>query len=122
LALLVSGFAATRALASVRGNNREAVLRNILIAMGLGVVFLVGIAFVWRQVQPAGSYTAIFFTMTGFHAFHVLAGMLLLGYAYRKAQQGAYTAENHWSLEGTVTFWHFVDLMWILYFVMLYII
>ncbi len=120
--LLLSALTASRVLAAIRRDDRESAQRNIALTLALGVAFLVGIAFVWRQVHPGGSYTAIFFTMTGFHAFHVLAGMLLFGYVFRKLQRGAYTSDNYWSAEATVIFWHFVDLMWLLYFVVLYII
>jgi len=121
LGLLLSGWTASRVLAASKNNNREGILRNIIVTLALGVVFLIGFGMVWRQVPGTGSYTAIFFTMTGFHAFHVLAGMLLLAFVYRKAQRGDYTSDNNWSLEASVIFWHFVDLMWILYFVVLYV-
>jgi cytochrome c oxidase subunit III len=119
--LLISAIPAARAQAAVRRNNRAAISRNILVTLGLGLLFLVGLVLIWRQVPYSGSYSAIFFTMTGFHAVHVAAGMLLLGYVFLKARQGAYSPENHWSVEATVVFWHFVELMWIFYFVVLYI-
>ncbi|MEP7288245.1 MAG: heme-copper oxidase subunit III [Chloroflexota bacterium] len=121
LGLVLSGLTAARVQSAVRREDREGILRNILFTVALGLVFLVGMAYVWQHVKPSGSYTAIFFTMTGFHALHVLIGMLLFGYVYWKAQRGAYTKDDYWSLEATVIFWHFVDLMWVLYFVVLYI-
>jgi cytochrome c oxidase subunit 3 len=121
LALLVSSWTARRVGIGAQNGNREDMQRNIVATLALGLAFLIGMAFVWRQVQPGGSYTAIFFTMTGFHAFHVLAGMLLFGYVFRKVQVGAYSKDSHWGVEATVVFWHFVDLMWLLYFVVLFV-
>jgi cytochrome c oxidase subunit 3 len=120
LGLLVSGWTALLAQRAIQRGDREGMLRNVLVTVALGVAFLVGLAFVWRQVPYTGGYSAIFFTMTGFHAIHVFVGMLLFAYVYRKAQQGGYSAENYWGVEATVIFWHFVDLMWILYFIVLY--
>jgi cytochrome c oxidase subunit III len=119
LALLVSSWTATRVMSAMKRDNRSAVQQNILITLGLGLAFLIGIALVWQQVPHSGSYSAIFFTMTGFHAVHVLVGMLLFGYVYRKVR--SYSIDHFWSLEAAVVFWHFVDLMWLLYFVVLYI-
>jgi len=125
LALLVSSFFARRmqkAAEHTAGESGNAAIRsNLLIAMGLGLAFLVGMVLVWTQVRPGSSYIAIFLTMTGFHALHVLIGLGLFGYVFSKAQRKQYSADNYWSLEGAVVFWHFVDLMWLLYFVVLYL-
>jgi cytochrome c oxidase subunit III len=119
--LLLSALPATRVQAAIGRNDRTAMLRNILATLALGVVFLIGLALIWRQVPYSGAYSTIFFTMTGFHAVHVGVGMILFAYVFLKAQKGAYSPENHWSVEATVVFWHFVELMWIFYFVVLYI-
>ena len=119
--LLISALPAIRVQAAIRRGERAAMQRNILITAALGLVFLVGLVFVWRQVPYSGSYSAIFFVMTGFHAFHVLAGLVLFGYVFWKAQRGAYSKENHWSVEATVVFWHFIELMWVFFFLVLYV-
>jgi len=119
VALLISSWTASRVMGAMKRDNRAGVQQYILATLGLGLAFLVGIALVWQRVPHTGSYSAIFFTMTGFHALHVLIGMLLFGYVYRKAR--SYAVDKYWSLEAAVVFWHFVDLMWLLYFVVLYI-
>jgi cytochrome c oxidase subunit 3 len=116
--LLLSGLTATFAQRSIKQNKTGAMQRNILLTVALGIAFLIGIVVVWRQVPITGSYSAIFFTMIGFHALHVVVGMVLFGYVYRKAK--TYSADNYWGVEAVVIFWHFVDLMWILYFIVLY--
>ncbi len=119
--LLLSALPASRALAAIRREDRPAMQRYSLATVGLGLVFLAGLVLIWRQVPYSGSYSAIFFTMTGFHAFHVIVGALLFGFVMWKAARGAYSRENHWSVEATVIFWHFIELMWIFYFVVLYL-
>jgi heme/copper-type cytochrome/quinol oxidase subunit 3 len=119
--LLLSALPASRVTAAIRREDRPAMQRHILVTVVLGLAFLIGLVLIWRQVPYSGSYSAIFFTMTGFHAVHVVVGMLLFGYIFVKAQRGAYSKENYWSVEGTVIFWHFVELMWVFYFVVLYV-
>ncbi len=121
LALLVSAIPASQAQAAIHRDDRPAMFRNLLITLALGVIFLLGMVVIWTQVPHSGSYSAIFFTMTGFHALHTAVGMLLFGYVFLKAQQGAYSKESHWTVEASVVFWHFVDLMWLLYFVVLWV-
>src|SRR5258708_17169024 len=120
LALLVSAWTAISVQRAIRRDDRAGMQHNIILTLLLGLAFLIGIAFVWRQVPFSGSYSSIFFTMTAFHALHVLIGMLLFGYVYRKTQRGGYTSQDHWGVEATVIFWHFIDLMWLLYFVVIY--
>ncbi len=119
--LLLSALPAARAQSAIRRNDRAAMNRNIVITLVLGLVFLIGLALIWGQVPYSGAYSMIFFTMTGFHAVHVAVGMLLFGYILWKARQGAYSAESHWTVEAAVVFWHFVEYMWIFYFIVLYI-
>ncbi|HLY29323.1 MAG TPA: cytochrome c oxidase subunit 3 [Aggregatilineales bacterium] len=121
LALLLSSWTALRAQRSIRVDNAKGLRGFTLMTLALGVVFLAGMALVWRTTPMTGPYSAIFFTMTGFHALHVLAGMIIFGYVYSKSQRGAYSAENYWGVEAAVVFWHFVDVMWLLYFVVLFV-
>ncbi len=60
--------------------------------------------------------------MTGLHALHMVIGIILVAYVARRAWSGAYTPENHNFLEGTGLYWHFVDLVWIFLFPLLYLI
>jgi cytochrome c oxidase subunit 3 len=60
--------------------------------------------------------------MTGFHAFHVLTGVLLLFIVYRNARKGLYNAERHWPVEAAAVYWHFVDVVWMFFYPALYLI
>ena len=60
--------------------------------------------------------------MTGLHALHMVIGIVLVAYVAKRAAAGAYTPENHNFLEGTGLYWHFVDLVWIFLFPLLYLI
>jgi len=104
LALLASSWTAMRAKRAIRVDNLPRMRRYTWITLALGLVFLVGMVVVWQTTPVTGPYSAIFFTMTGFHALHVLAGMILFGYVYGKSLRGAYSSESYWGVEAAVVF------------------
>lgn len=124
--LLVSSFFMNRAEVSIAHNDRKAFVRNTVITMLLGIVFLVGVVgFEWQLAPfgPAdGTEGAVFYMMTGMHAFHVLTGVIFLWFVLRNGMRGHYSAENHWAVEAAANYWHFVDLVWIFFYPALYLI
>jgi heme/copper-type cytochrome/quinol oxidase subunit 3 len=67
-------------------------------------------------------YGSTFFTMTGFHGFHVTMGVICMVYVTIKAFQGKYTATDHRGIEVIGLYWHFVDLVWIILFTIVYLV
>lgn len=67
-------------------------------------------------------YASSFYTMTGFHGFHVTMGVLCMLFVTWKAFQGKYTAQDHRGVEVIGLYWHFVDLVWIILFTIVYLI
>jgi cytochrome c oxidase subunit 3 len=67
-------------------------------------------------------YGATFYLMTGFHGTHVSIGVLCLCFVLWRARNGAYTADNLGGVEVMGLYWHFVDLVWILLFTIVYLI
>jgi len=67
-------------------------------------------------------YGASFYTMTGFHGFHVTMGVICMSYVTLKAFRGRYTATDHRGVEVIGLYWHFVDLVWIILFTIVYLI
>ncbi len=100
----------------------------------LFLTFLLGATFLGIQVYeyselishgftPAsGLYGASFYTMTGFHGFHVLCGVVCLAWATLKALRGGYDGGNARGIEVLGLYWHFVDLVWIILFTIVYLI
>jgi cytochrome c oxidase subunit III len=66
-------------------------------------------------------YGATFYTMTGFHGAHVSIGVLCLIFVLFQAMRGKYTRENHAGVEVIGLYWHFVDLVWIILFTIVYL-
>lgn len=126
--LLLSSFFMNRSETQMAHGNQEGFLKNLRGTLILGLVFLVGVVGVeWRLaaahgVTPSsGPEGAVFYVMTGFHAFHVLTGVLLLFVVYRNGQRGLYSAERHWGVEAAAIYWHFIDVVWIFFYPALYL-
>ena len=67
-------------------------------------------------------FFSFYFVMTGLHAFHMIIGIGLLAWVARRAGRGEFTPEHHSALEMCGLYWHFVDLVWIFLFPLLYLI
>ncbi len=71
----------------------------------------------------AGLYGSTFFTMTGFHGFHVTCGVVSMTYLYlTKVLPGKYSKQDYGGIETVGLYWHFVDLVWIILFTIVYLI
>lgn len=124
--LLVSSFFMNRAEIHGAHGNPKGFVRNASVTLILGLIFLAGVVGVeWRSAPfgPAdGVEGAVFYMMTGMHAFHVLTGVLFLAIVMRNASRGLYTAEKHWPIEAAANYWHFVDVVWQFFYPALYLI
>lgn len=124
--LLISSFFMNRAEVQISQGNRKGFITSTVITMALGIIFLIGVVGVEWQIAPFrpsdGAEGAVFYMMTGMHAFHVLTGVVFLGIVLRNGIRGLYTAERHWAVEAAANYWHFVDLVWIFFYPALYLI
>jgi cytochrome c oxidase subunit 3 len=124
--LLISSFFMNRAEVQISRGNRRAFATNLILTMLLGILFLAGVVGVEWRLAPFGPSDgpqgAVFYMMTGMHAFHVFSGVILLSIILRNGLRGKYTAERHWGVEAAANYWHFVDLVWIFFYPALYLI
>ena len=124
--LLLSSFFMNRAEVEMSHGNRTGFMRAIMVTIVLGTIFLLGVVAVEWQIAPFGpsdgAEGAIFYAMTGFHAFHVLTGVAFLIIVWNNARRGHYSAEEHWAVEAAAVYWHFVDVVWIFFYPALYLI
>ncbi len=123
--LLTSSFFMNRAETAAAHGDQKTFLRGTLITLILGVLFLIGVVGVEWQIAPFkasdSAMASMFYTMTGFHAFHVLTGVAFLFIIYRNGRRGLYTAERHWPVEAAAVYWHFVDVVWVFFYPALYL-
>lgn len=124
--LLISSFFMNRAETQMGMGNQKGFLISTAITIILGVGFLAGVVGIEWQEAPfaAGdsAASAVFFMMTGMHAFHVLTGVIFLGIVFNNGRRGLYSAEQHWAVEAATVYWHFIDVVWIFFYPALYLI
>ncbi len=131
--LLISSFFMNRGETMIKNGDRQGFLNNTLVTFVLGFLFLIGVVFVeWRIAaheglvasfgDPAkGPVGAVFYMMTGMHAFHVLTGLVFLAIVWLNGRKGLYDEKNY-PVEAAAVYWHFVDVVWIFFYPALYLI
>ena len=122
--LLTSGVTLTIAHHALIANERAKTILLMWITVLLGVIFLVvqGYEYFYAYSSlnlklSSGIFGSTFFMLTGFHGFHVFVGMLMLLFITLRLQKGHFTPTRHFGFEGAAWYWHFVDVVWLgLYF------
>ena len=100
--------------------------RGVELTAGLGLLFVIGQIIAWRQFAAQGIFLAtnphasFFYVLTALHGVHLLGGITALGVVAVRTWQGRYTAAEHAGLTNGATYWHFMDLLWIYLFVLLF--
>ncbi len=143
--LLVSSFTMALAIRSMQVNQRQTAVRLLLATLLLGVVFLgikgyeyatkfadhhvPGPAFSLGEThnpavnpQHVELFFSFYFLLTGFHALHMLIGVTIVAIVAVLAARRRYSAEYYTPLEVTGLYWHFVDIVWVFLFPLLYLI
>ncbi|TFZ01106.1 cytochrome c oxidase subunit 3 [Ramlibacter rhizophilus] len=125
--LLSSGVTLTIAHHALRENHRGKTIAFMWATVILGLVFLFvqGYEYYHAYVDlnlklTSGAYGSTFFLLTGFHGFHVLVGMLMLLFITLRLMKGHFTADRHFGFEGAAWYWHFVDVVWLGLYVLVY--
>ena len=139
LILLTSSLTMALSIAAIQRSDRKLSIRLLDATLLCALVFLVLKALEWgakieHRIYPGSEHLlqdltggenvffGLYFTMTGLHALHVIAGMTLLAVARRKVRKEEITAERSVFLENSGLYWHLVDLVWIYLFPLFYLI
>ncbi len=126
--LILSSVTMVTAHAKILKGDQKGLVRWLGLTVIGGAIFLGLQVYEWTHLihiglNPAnGNYAATFFGLTGFHGLHVLIGVIYLSCIWLKARAGAYTATNNSPVELVGLYWHFVDLVWIVLFTIVYLI
>lgn len=125
--LIVSSFTVVMALDSLQQGKQSRFMLFLLATFALGSVFLGIQGLEWSElfqhgITPAGDmFGTAFFVLTGFHGLHVLIGLIWLILVLLKAFRGDFTQERSLGIEVFGLYWHFVDIVWIILFTIIYL-
>lgn len=140
--LIFSSFTIARAISAAQRNHQRAIFENLVLTMLCAFGFLLvktyeysdkighgilpGKWFSNEAMLEAAPQAPLFYTfyyvMTGLHALHVIGGMVYLGYLIYRSKKGVYGPNNYLGVENFGLYWHFVDLVWIFLFPLLYLV
>ena len=124
--LLTSGATLTWAHWGMLAGNRQQLVRGLFLTVALGFTFLgfqiyeYAEAYAHGLKMTTGVYGSTFFMLTGFHGFHVTLGATMLVVILLRAMKGHFTAERHFAFEAVAWYWHFVDVVWLGLFVVVF--
>ena len=125
--LLTSGVTLTIAHHALIANQRAKTIVWMWITVALGTIFLVVQGYEYYHAYTdlnlkltSGIFGSTFFMLTGFHGFHVFVGMLMLLFITLRLMKGHFTPKRHFGFEGAAWYWHFVDVVWLGLYVVVY--
>ncbi len=125
LILISSSFVIHQADVAIKKNNVGGLRKWFAFTALMGVVFLAGQLYEYHNLEfglTTNLYASTFYVLTGFHGLHVFLGLgLILAVLWRAQQKGHYSSEHHFGVEAAELYWHFVDVVWIVLFLLLYI-
>ena len=123
--LIASSFVIHNADTAIKKNDVKGLRLWFGITAAMGAVFLFGQLYEYFHLEfglRTNLYASTFYVLTGFHGLHVFFGLLLiLAVLWRSLKAGHYSNEKHFGVEAAEIYWHFVDVIWILLFLLLYI-
>ncbi|HZQ05836.1 MAG TPA: cytochrome c oxidase subunit 3 [Anaerolineae bacterium] len=126
--LLGSSLTMVLSLQSIERGNRGRMIFFLILTAALGLTFLGGQIFEYNELLVNGVsidtnlFGATFFTLTGFHGSHVFVGVIWITALIIRALRGGITPNNHLAVELGGLYWHFVDLVWVVLFTIIYLI
>jgi cytochrome c oxidase subunit III len=122
--LVTSSFTVHWATQAIKRNDRNGLRAGLVVTILLGLAFLLTQAVEYAHIgfnTGDGAFASTFFGLTGLHGAHVFIGLTLLTIAAVRAFRGHFSPEHHHGLELPAIYWHFVDVMWIVVWVTVYL-
>jgi cytochrome c oxidase subunit 3 len=127
LLLLSSGVTLTISHHALRAGHRAQTAVWLFLTILLGAVFMGFQAYEYIHAYTelnlkltSGIYGSTFFMLTGFHGFHVTMGAIMLSVVLYRVLRGHFTPTHHFAFEGAAWYWHFVDVVWLGLYVVVY--
>ena len=124
LILLCSGTTVTWAHHCLIHGDRDGLKKGLWATILLGILFTSIQAYEYANAPfnfGENTYGSAFFMATGFHGFHVIVGTIMLIVCLRRAYLGHFTPRQHFGFEAAAWYWHFVDVVWLFLFIVVYV-
>lgn len=121
--LLLSGATLTYAHYSLVLGDLIKTINSLLVTLFLALFFLLLQAYEYKTAPfdiSDSVYGSTFYLLTGFHGLHVLVGFLFLLVCFYRLSSRHFTKEHHLGFEAAAWYWHFVDVIWLLVFILVY--
>ncbi len=128
LFLFASSGTIVRAERKLAGGDYGGFRTWLLATIVLGAIFIGGQAWEYSRMFSEGVFpntnlfAASFFTLTGFHGFHVIVGLIALGVVAWMTFKGDFLRGHHAAVQAVATYWHFVDAVWVVVFSVVYLV
>ena len=123
--LVASSFVIHKADDSIKQDDVKGMRLWFAITAAMGAVFLVGQLYEYFHLEfglTDSLFASTFYVLTGFHGLHVTFGLgLILAVLWRSRREGHYSSQSHFGIEAAEIYWHFVDVVWIVLFILLYL-
>ena len=125
--LICSSVSMVKAYACAVHDDQRGLRRWLLTTVAGGAMFVGVQAYEYTHLIEKGFvpstslFGSTFYTMTGFHGFHVTCGVISMAYVTLRAFQGKYAGGKYQGIETIGLYWHFVDLVWIILFTIVYL-
>jgi cytochrome c oxidase subunit 3 len=126
--LIISSFTCQYAIWAIRRDDRTVFLRSMAVTVALGIVFLLmqitDYALLGSEglTLASGTFGTTYYTLTGFHGAHVFGGVIMLSVILYRGMAGQFSGRHYDAVEGASLYWHFVDVVWIVLFTLLYLV
>lgn len=128
LLLLASGVTLTIAHHALKAGHRGQIMIWLAATVLLGAVFMYFQIYEYAHAYgdlnlklSSGIYGSTFFMLTGFHGMHVTLGAIMLAVMFFRVMKGHFTKDNHFAFEAVAWYWHFVDVVWLILFLFVYV-
>lgn len=125
LILISSSFVMHKGQSAIKKDDNKGLQFWFAITAVMGAIFLVGQAYEYSHLEfglTSNIFASCFYVLTGFHGLHVTLGLLLiLAVLWRSRDAKHYSGEEHFGVEAAELYWHFVDVVWIILFGLVYL-
>ena len=126
--LICSSFPAHFAGRGIAKGNQRQLKIGLFLTILMGAIFLGGQIFEYSGLFGDFGFTpdksifgSAFFTLTGFHGLHVTVGAIFLLICLIRSMRGDFTAKKHFAVQAAEMYWHFVDIVWVIVFSLIYL-